>query len=105
VAAALDEANAASTTLYHGGVLRDGVVGAGDFSTTESFEHASQYAAMHGGQVWRFDVPNSVMRTIKTEGGFDFITDSLQGTASAAPEIKFLGQFSLQLRNYVTPVN
>ena len=103
IAAALEEANAATTSLYHGGVLRGGSVGIGEFSTTTSVEHASQYAAMRGGQVYRFDVPNSLLREGEMTGGLARGTDSLQGTATHAPEIKFLGDFSLKLNDFLVP--
>jgi hypothetical protein len=100
VSEALAEANSATVTLYHGGVLRGGEVGPGKFSTTPSFAHAEQFAAMRGGDVHRFDVPRRFLRESEMTGGMRELTDVLQGTSQSAPEMRFLGDTSPMLNQF-----
>ena len=97
VEAALSEAKAeaANTTLFHGGELRGGAVQPGPFSTTPSAEHAAQYGA-----VTEFVVPSDVLASGIENGQVSVFTDSLQGTGSYATEYRFQGDFSTTLNQY-----
>ena len=81
------------TTLYHGG-QRDIPPGR-PFSTTDSLEHAQQYARRNGGQIYRYEVPTSRLKQLESadQPGVQRMVDSLQGTSTNATEYRFSPQF------------
>ena len=88
-------------TIYHGGVLRGGVVQGDDFfSTTPSQAHAEQYAAEKtGGEVYEFRVPKRWLSERLGKGVEEGI-DLKRGTSDPAQEYRFSPSLAPELNNF-----
>ena len=92
-------------TLYHGGVLRNGVVdGAGSLSTTPEMAHAAQYAGLReGGQITTFSVPKDLMKGWIQDFSVQELRDNLSGTSGSALEYRFHPSVAPQMNKYTIP--
>jgi RHS repeat-associated protein len=97
----VDQASSGMTTLYHGGNLIEGRVQSMQFSTTTSFEYASDYAARNGGQVFQFNVPNSWL----AENGQRFMDSFGPNSGAVGVEFRFGAEAAGQLNQFMDPVS
>ena len=85
-----------TTVLYHGGRLENGAVQSRIFSTTTDYSYANEYARMRGGQVFRFNVPNSFINENALRK-----MDSISGSSLSGEEYRFIGPNVNELNRYL----
>ena len=88
------------TTVYHGGVLIDDVVGGQELSTSPERGYAQAWADKRAGTVSRFDIPSDVFDAWRASGDVRYGIDRMGENGIIGPEWKFSPKIAPELNQY-----